>query len=95
MYKRQDHGAQSELVKLAGSYIPFPTTETEREESGDPRRSVEERYGSQEEYLKQLTACCRALAESGYLLEEDVERITKRQSERVQPLFEKTTDEKQ
>jgi hypothetical protein len=84
-----DHGAQGELVKLAGSYIPFSLTQAAREKLGDPRRSVEERYATLKEYQTQLSAACIALMEAGYLLNEDVERISRRQTERAQPLFDR------
>ena len=82
-----DHGAHSELVKLAGSYIPFPTTQAEREESGDPRLSVQERYHMLSEYQRQLDNASQSLVADGYLLEEDVARINERQTQRVQHLF--------
>ncbi|MFT5468994.1 MAG: hypothetical protein ACI8UO_004108 [Verrucomicrobiales bacterium] len=82
--------AANQLYSLSGSYIPFPVTKAEREASGDPRLSIEERYGSLEKYLSQLEAQCREYEEAGYLLPEDSERTMKIQRERVSPLF-KTT----
>jgi len=46
--------AANQLVSLSGSYIPFPTTKSDREKTDDPRKSVEERYKSLDAYLKQL-----------------------------------------
>ena len=43
---------------LAAGYIPFAMTKAERLASGDPRRSVEERYGSQE-VIRLRSAACR------------------------------------
>ncbi|MEC7194050.1 MAG: alpha/beta hydrolase domain-containing protein [SAR324 cluster bacterium] len=40
--------------------------------------SIEERYQSLEEYLQQLREAGEALAQEGYLLEEDIERIAQR-----------------
>ena len=34
-----------ELCALSGSVIPFPKTKAERQTTGDPRLSLEERYG--------------------------------------------------
>lgn len=81
-------GAQSELVKLAGSYISFPLTQFERRWTGDPRRSVDERYESLDDYQNQLRHVCETLVEGRYLLSEDVDRIVTTNAERARPLFE-------
>lgn len=80
-------GAENELVSLRGSYIPFPVTAAERKRSGDPRRSLEERYGSLDEYLRRLKSACESLKKRGYLLDEDVTRTMTIQKQRVAPLF--------
>ena len=63
---------------LAGSTIPFPATRRLRDFTGDPRLSIEERYQSLEDYLQRLREAGEALAEEGYLLEEDIEPIAQR-----------------
>ncbi len=68
-------GAENELVDLAGSYIPIATTKEEREKIGDPRLSLEERYESYEDYLKQFQAAAHQLVENGFLLNEDIDII--------------------
>ena len=60
---------------LAGWTLPLPTTQAERESSGDPRASIEERYGSREDYLEQVTRAATDLVSEGYLLEEDVPEV--------------------
>ena len=60
---------------LRGSSIPFAATRRERETSGDPRLSIEERYPSQEGFLQQIEDAALQLAADGYLLEEDVEPL--------------------
>ena len=85
--RSRDAGAENDLVGLNGSYIPFPRTKAEREMSGDPRRSLAERYGDWPSYLQQLEDNCRRLAAKRYLLDEDVQRIVARQNERAAPLF--------
>lgn len=92
--RRADAGAENELVSLAGSYIPFATKQAEREASGDPRLSIEERYGALDEYLSRLAAQARSLEAAGYLLPADVERVVSRQRERVAPLFESLQDDR-
>ena len=80
-------GAENELVSLRGSYFPFPVTAKQRKRTGDPRASLEERYGSLEKYLRRLKSACLSLKSKGYLLEEDVVRTIKIQKKRVAPLF--------
>jgi acetyl esterase/lipase len=65
-------GAPTERVSFLGSYFPFAKTKAEREESGDPRPALEERYGSFEEYVGRYAAAAMELVESGFLLPEDL-----------------------
>ena len=58
---------------VAGCAIPFANTREERLASGDPRPSIEERYGSRDEYLERVRASAESLVESGYALAEDVD----------------------
>ena len=60
---------------LAGWTLPLPTTQAEREATGDPRASIEERYASREDYLEQVNRAAMDLAAEGYLLEEDVAEV--------------------
>ena len=57
--------------------MPFARTRAEREANGDPRRSIEERYASHEDYVRQVrcgTEAAQALLADGFLLEEDAVR---------------------
>lgn len=63
------------LCGLSGSYIPFATTRAEREQAGDPRRSLEERYGNHTGYVEAVRTAARALREAGFLTEEDEARF--------------------
>jgi Alpha/beta hydrolase domain len=65
------HGAMHEF---SGSYIPLPETPEERHMTGDPRRSILERYPNAEAYVAAITAAARQLVEEELMLEEDVER---------------------
>jgi hypothetical protein len=60
---------------MLGSFVPFAVTRAEREAGGDPRPSLEERYGTQAGYLAALEAAARAAEAEGLLLAEDRERI--------------------
>ena len=81
-------GAPDALLPLAGGYIPFPRTRAERDASGDPRPSVEERYGSFEEYRAQIMRAAEALVAEGYLLDEHLDGVEAR-AEANRGLFEK------
>ena len=59
---------------LNGSYIPFAVTRADRLASGDPRPSLEERYGSHEGYLLAVKAAASELVRARLLLPEDAER---------------------
>ena len=72
--RRRDVGAEAMLVSLTGSYIPFPRTRKEREASGDPRLSIEERYGTLDAYLKKTAAYFEEATSLRFLLPEDVTR---------------------
>ncbi len=60
---------------LIGSTIPFPATREAREETGDPRLSIEERYASPEDYVAQVRRAAEAMIAEEYILEEDLPRI--------------------
>jgi hypothetical protein len=80
-------GAENELVGLNGSYLPFPATKAQRQERGDPRPSLEERYGDWTAYRRMLEAKCEEMTKDRYLLEEDIERIVEREEERHRGRF--------
>jgi hypothetical protein len=60
---------------LAAGYIPFAVTKAERIANKDPRRSVEERYGSQEGYNCAVQLASRREVRKRLLLEEDAARL--------------------
>ncbi len=57
--------------EAAGQFIPFPRTKMDRETTGDPRLSVEERYPSFAEYHKKVRGALNDLVEERLLLCED------------------------
>lgn len=61
------------MHELSGSYVPLPETPEERRMTGDPRRSITERFPNAEAYAAAITAAARQLVEEGLMLE-DVER---------------------
>jgi hypothetical protein len=62
---------------FSGGYIPFAKTKAERMAAGDPRPSLEERYGTHEAYVAAVRAAAQKLAGERLLLPEDAERIVR------------------
>jgi alpha/beta hydrolase family protein len=62
------------MHEFSGSYIPLSETAEERRATGDPRRSILERYPNAEAYVDAITAAARLLVETGLMLEEEMER---------------------
>ena len=58
-----------------GGFIPFAKTKAERTASGDPRLSLEERYGSHEGYVKAVTTAADSLVKDGLLLRHDADTM--------------------
>jgi hypothetical protein len=66
---------QGKLCNYAGGMIPFARTKSEREASGDPRLSLEERYKNHEGYVAAVkTAAAKAVA-AGFLLQPDADKL--------------------
>ncbi len=65
------------LGRLIGSEVFFAATDLDRK-PGDPRRSVDARYGSRERYMEQANAHSATLVKGGYLLADDVPQVMKR-----------------
>ena len=55
-----------------GQHIPFVRTKQERLACGDPRLSLEERYGDHQGYVRAAEAAARELEAEGFLLPADV-----------------------
>jgi hypothetical protein len=62
-----------QLCDRDGSLIPFARTRTECKAVGDPRLSLEERYGSRENYVARVEAAAAALVTDRLLLPADAE----------------------
>jgi hypothetical protein len=65
------------MCPLTGSFIPFAATKEQRTAAGDPRRSLEERYGTHDGYVKAVADQTKALVAERFLLEEDAARFIK------------------
>ena len=86
--RKKEVGAENQLASLMGSYIPFPRTKAERENSGDPRVSIEECYGTFENYQKRYAEACERLVKHRYLLADDAKRLIEGRA-KVKPLFDR------
>jgi len=63
------------MCNLQGSYIPFAPTRAAREAAGDPRPSLEERYGDATAYLALFRSAAHRLVEQRFLLQADADRL--------------------
>jgi hypothetical protein len=68
-------GPATVVSSMQGSFVPLARTKAEREQAGDPRRSVEERYQGRDHYLGEIARAANDLVTKGYLLKADVPRI--------------------
>lgn len=68
---RSDGYAEGGQCGGTGSFIPFSANKTNRSETGDPRKSLAERYSTHQEYVTLLSQAVEQLVNSGYLLASD------------------------
>jgi hypothetical protein len=80
--RHPEQGAAGDLMSMMGSTLPFPATRVERERSGDPRRSIAERYPSRDAYLAQVREATQKLVAARHVLAEDVDAIVERAGRR-------------
>jgi hypothetical protein len=74
-FRNPSIGQPDELLPLTGSFIPFPVTQATREQTHDPRTSIEQRYRSRGHYHELVTDTATMLAQERYVLTEDVPAI--------------------
>ncbi len=60
---------------FTGGYVPFAKTKAERLAAGDPRPSLEERYGTHEKYVALVREAAARLVKDRYLLKADADRL--------------------
>ncbi len=80
--RHPDQGAPGDLMQMMGSTLPFARTRAEREQRGDPRLSIAERYASRAAYLEAAREAAQKLVAARYLLAEDIESIVERAGKR-------------
>ena len=86
--RHRDNGGAGQVIGTTGATIPFPATREDREAAGDPRLSVEERYGSREEYLARVREAAQGLLDDGFRLAEDIAVVEGHAGERYDAVME-------
>lgn len=76
--RHPEQGAPGDIMAMMGSTLPFARSAAERARTGDPRLSIEERYGSRGAYLAQVRRDAEAMVEARHLLAEDVDAVVER-----------------
>jgi len=71
-------GAPDQRVSFEASYIPFAKTAAEREKSGDPRKSIAERYSGLDDYIARYNRAIDDLVKQRWILPEDRDALIHR-----------------
>jgi Alpha/beta hydrolase domain len=66
---------QGQICNYVGGMIPFARTAAERRSSGDPRLSLEERYGNHAGYVAAVRKATERAMAARFLLQEDAQRL--------------------
>ena len=88
--RHNDTGGSGQVMGTTGSTIPFSTTNSEKTARQDPRKSIDERYSSIEDYLSQVKDNCEQLVKDRFLLTEDIEPIVNGSRDRFKILIKST-----
>ncbi len=64
-------GAADQRCAFVGSFMPFASTAEKRKKSGDPRKSIAERYASREDYMERFIKALDELVAARWVLTED------------------------
>jgi hypothetical protein len=80
--RHPSHGAPEQSLRMQGSTIRFAPTQSAREQAGDPRPAIAERYASREVYRELVVKAAEALSAYGYLLAADVKGMVQRALQR-------------
>jgi hypothetical protein len=66
---------KGKICTLSGGYLPFAKTKAEQVASGDPRPSLEERYGTHKGYVDAVKAAAEKAVRERFLLRDDADRL--------------------
>lgn len=75
-------GSPDQQIPMIGFSRWFPASVAQQQADGDPRRAIEERYGSREDYESQVRSDTQSLVEAGYILPGDMELVVRNAVER-------------
>jgi hypothetical protein len=64
-------GAPDQRIAFEASWLPFPKTAADRQKTGDPRKSISERYASRDDYLSRYSKAVDELITERWILPED------------------------
>lgn len=71
-------GAPDQRVAFEASYLPFAKTAAEREKTGDPRKSIAERYANHDDYSARFQRALDELIRQRWILREDRDALLQR-----------------
>jgi Alpha/beta hydrolase domain len=71
-------GAPDQRVSFEASFLPFSKTAADRQKTGDPRKSVAERYADREDYIKRYQNAVDDLVKQRWILPEDRDALLHR-----------------
>lgn len=80
--RRKTSFGYPDLCDLTGQYIPFAVHQADRMASGDPRLSLEERYGSKAGYIAAVKQALDDQVDEGLLLPDDAVTILAQENAR-------------
>ncbi|MPZ48360.1 MAG: hypothetical protein GEU75_03450 [Dehalococcoidia bacterium] len=80
--RHPETGGPEQIISMMGFTRFFPATKSEREASGDPRPSIEERYAGKDAYLARVREEAKSLVEKRHILAEDIEILVSNASAR-------------
>ena len=81
---RKEGFGKGDLSSLNGMFIPFKKTRKERKEAGDPRLSLQERYGTHEKYVTAVRKAADQLVNEGFLLPGDaISEVSKAENSNI------------
>jgi hypothetical protein len=66
---------KGQICGFVGGYVPFARTRADRVASGDPRLSLEERYGTHDGYVCVVRRAAESLVADRFLLKADADRV--------------------
>jgi hypothetical protein len=66
------------LSGLGGAFVPFAATREGRQQRGDARLSIEERYRGKQDYLNRVKQSAADLVQARFLLAGDADEVLKR-----------------